>query len=393
MNCAKKWAAIAASDAKLSPDDFLVFHSPEPNLLYTPEELMSLCQPLVGRKIPAGLGNVQKGHWAKKQLVALLGYRQPAGLRTKQAKKSKPKFHHQLLDIFVQARRNLQPWNYIPYADLDVPGEWNVSTPPTRFCDCRYIIVHHKKTGEITHITIHSGSDLAPWDKTGTKTVKWQANASSTLRKRIKGEVACSKEDPLFALSAYPTPSEPVADRTKKIHDADTNLLSPLVKKAPDPALLLRVAEIADRLKSCIGLKTVNPGVGQERVVGQQMEKRIVEALGYRHFKQTDSGGYPDLLHQLLEVKFQVRGTIDLGRNLPDDPQKIKAAWNKGGVANEHVRYVVCLVDAPDAVSFQIESIVVCSGKDFEEHFVLCQGTNDKVQLVIPLRVATPPTV
>ena len=180
MNAEAKISLIQEAEAQLSPQNFLIFCPPNQDSLFTEDEILELTTPILNQVIPHELSNVQKSQWAKLQIIELLGYQRPSGLRTKQAKQSKPKFIHQLFDIFVQSSRNLQFWNYVPYSDTIIPGEWNVeSESPYRYKDCRYLLVFHNPEGVILKTAIVSGNKLAEWDTTGTQTIKWQASASS----------------------------------------------------------------------------------------------------------------------------------------------------------------------------------------------------------------------
>ena len=117
MNSEAKISLIQKAEAQLSPKDFLIFYPPNPDSLFTEDEILKLTIPILNQTIPRDLSNVKKSQWVKLQIIELLGYQRPSGLRTKQARQAKPKFIHQLLDIFVQSSRNLQVWNYVPYSD------------------------------------------------------------------------------------------------------------------------------------------------------------------------------------------------------------------------------------------------------------------------------------
>ena len=119
--------------------------------------------------------------------------------------------------------------------------------------------------------------------------------------------------------------------------------------------------------------------------MGQTLEKEIIKALGYQSYQQTDTGDYPDLLHQLIEVKFQFRGTIDLGKHLPTDPLPIKAIWNKWGITPREIRYIVALMEQDIHGNFIVDSIVITSGEKFNEYFSISEGTNFKIQIPVPL--------
>ena len=314
-------------------------------------------------------------------------YQKPSGLRTKQARQHKPKFIHQLLDIFVQSNRNLQVWNYVPYADTAIPGEWNDANEfHYRFQDCRYLLVFHNAEGIILKIELVSGKKLAEWDTTGTQTIKWQANVRRDFRNKISAKIIASLDEPIQSKFTKTCP-QPVQSKFKYISQEDQNPQSPLVKEQPNLTYLFTHSELEQALGSLIGKKFNDLTTKQEREIGQILEKEIIKNLGYQHYQQTDTGDYPDLLHQLAEVKFQFKGTIDLGKHLPNNQSSIKADWNNWNITSREVRYVVVLIEQDEQNNFVVDSIVITSGADFTRYFTLCEGTNEKVQLQIPTSV------
>lgn len=384
MNAEAKISLIQEAEAQLSPQNFLIFCPPNQDSLFTEDEILELITPILNQVIPHDLSNVQKSQWVKLQTIELLGYQRPSGLRTKQAKQSKPKFIHQLFDIFVQSSRNLQVWNYVPYSNTIIPGEWNVeSESPYRYKDCRYLLVFHNPEGVILKTAIVSGNKLAEWDTTGTQTIKWQASARRSYRNEISSQIIVSPIETLNSkISAYM--QHPLEKKSRFIVQESQNPESPLIKQPPTPAFFLTHNEIAQALRTLVGTEFANLGTGQERSMGQTLEKEIIKALGYQSYQQTDTGNYPDLLHQLIEVKFQFRDTIDLGKHLPTDPLPIKAPWNKWGISPREIRYVVALMEQGVYNNFVVDSIVITSGEKFNEYFSISEGTNFKIQIPIP---------
>lgn len=176
----------------------------------------------------------------------------------------------------------------------------------------------------------------------------------------------------------------PLEKKSRFIVQESQNLQSPLIKQPPTPALFLTHNEIAQALRTLVGTKFSNLGTGQERGMGQTLEKEIIKTLGYQSYQQTDTGDYPDLLHQLIEVKFQFRGTIDLGKHLPTDPLPIKAPWNKWEISPREIRYIIALMEQDAQDNFIVDSIVITSGEKFNEYFSISEGTNFKIQIPIP---------
>ena len=387
MNSETKISLIQKAEAQLPPQNFLIFCPPDQENLFTEDEIVELTTPILNQVIPCDLSNVQKSQWVKLEIIELLGYQRPSGLRTKQARQSKPKFIHQLLDIFVQSSRNLQVWNYVPYADIIIPGEWNVaSESPYRYKDCRYLLVFHNPEGVILKTTLVDGNKLAEWDTTGTQTIKWQASARRSYRNEISSQIIVNPIETLHN-KISPYMQHPLEEKSRFIIQESQNPESPLIKQPPTPTSFLTHDEIAQSLRTLIGRKFENLGTGQERGMGQTLEKEVIKTLGYQSYQQTDTGDYPDLLHQLIEVKFQLRGTIDLGKHLPTDSSPIEAPWNKWEIAPREIRYVVALMEQDIQGNFIVDSIVITSGEKFNEYFSISKGTNSKVQIPVPLSI------
>ena len=387
MNSEAKISLIQKTEAQLPSQNFLIFCPPNQDSLFTADEILELTTPILNQAIPPNLSNVQKSQWVKLKIIELLGYQRPSGLRTKQATQSKPKFIHQLLDIFVQSSRNLQVWNYVPYSDSIIPSEWNIdSESPYRYKDCRYLLVFHNPERVILKTTLVDGSKLAEWDTTGTQTIKWQASTRRSYRNEISSQIIVNPIEALHnKISTYM--QQPLEEKSRFIIQESQNLESPLIKHPPTPTSFLTHNEIAQALRTLVGREFANLGTGQERGMGQILEKEVIRTLGYQSYQQTDTGGYPDLLHQLIEVKFQFRDTIDLGKHLPTDPLPIEAPWNKWEIAPREIRYVVALMEQGIQGNFIVDSIVITSGAKFNEYFSISEGTNSKVQIRVPLSI------
>ena len=258
MNSEAKISLIQEAEAQLSPQNFLIFGPPNQDSLFTEDEILELSTPILNQVIPHNLSNVQKSQWVKLQIIELLGYQRPSGLRIKQARQSKPKFIHQLLDIFVQSSRNLQVWNYVPYADIIIPNEWNLGREsPYRYKDCRYLLVFHSPEGVILKTILVNGNKLAEWDTTGTQTIKWQAIARRSYRNEISSQIIASPIEALYGkISAYM--QQPLEKKSRLIIQESQDPESPLIKQPPTPTSFLTHNEIAQALKTLIGTEFTN---------------------------------------------------------------------------------------------------------------------------------------
>ena len=96
MNSEAKILLIQKAEAQLSSQNFLIFCPPNRESLFTEDEILELTSPILNQEIPHDLSNVQKSQWVKLQIIEFLGYQRPTGLRTKQARQSKPMKCHRL---------------------------------------------------------------------------------------------------------------------------------------------------------------------------------------------------------------------------------------------------------------------------------------------------------
>jgi hypothetical protein len=373
MDTSNKKNRIAQLD-----DGSLIYEPPHENLLYETEEMETLLESLIGLKIPEELSNVQRSHWTKRKIISELGYKDPDKLRGKKAKKHKPNYIHQLMDIFVQKENNLQIWGYVPYADVEIDAEWREQAHEMR--ETRIVIVKRNEENVITGFKIVKGEELEKWDNTGTKTVKWQGFVPDSLRN--EGKVYTGSSEPLF--SKIGMSDLTLEEKQEEIRVQETETSEKEAEKPPEGAShILTIDELESILKDLMGIELEDRG---ERLTGQLFEKRVAEKIGYEFDEEdlsADRGEFPDLLNQLLEVKFQDSPTIDLGRHLPTDDEELEFNWNDWKLTNQDIRYVIGLGDEKEGY-FELTDIVILSGEEFEEFFGVTADTNSKIQMGIP---------
>ena len=70
------------------------------------------------------------------------------------------------------------------------------------------------------------------------------------------------------------------------------------------------IATVYELLSALIGKKFPDPGSDQERLRGAGLHRLVCAALGYSSY--VDNGQFPDVRHQLIEVKLQTASTVDL---------------------------------------------------------------------------------
>ena len=110
----------------------------------------------------------------------------------------------------------------------------------------------------------------------------------------------------------------------------------------------------------------------------------MCEALGYRSYQ--DDGRFPDVRHQLLEVKLQTAPTIDLGLVTPasegplDEPQILGRQ-----VRHCDVRYAIFSAQT-DGTTVKLTRLYLTTGSDFFTRFPQFQGRvlNRKLQIPLP---------
>ncbi len=347
-------------------DGSLIFKEPSKEFLYTISELKMIFNKLIGKNIPSGLTIVQRKHWLTYEALKLLGYKKPEGLRTKEARESKPKFRNQMMDIFVQKHNNLQVWNYIPYIE--------------KRHNCRYIIfkVDDEK---VLGLIIKTGKELKDWDVTGTKTIKWQAIVTDKTRKKASNKILLSDSDPIFSKFNFNKKNlDPIEKRIENIKKIN---IKNSLNCEPNPKFLITINELENLLKPILGIEIEPIG---EKLIGQKFQGIVAEKIGYtfEEGESIDSGQFPDMLHQLIETKIQISPTIDLGFHLPISKEPLNFNWNKNQITTRDIRYIIAIANKTDKDKVKINGIVITSGNEFEKFFSLCEGTNFKVQMIIP---------
>lgn len=281
----------------------------------------------------------------KESVCRVLGYPIP-----KSFKKTQPRFPGQFFDTYTQKSNNLQIWN----------EELSSSR--------RYVIIRVSDADKITRVKVVTGDTLAILDTTGTLTQKYQARC-------VVGE-------------------QPV----ELISDTDTAQIVPFVRSGIDLAKigspitqpqvggLLPVAEIFERLVPLIGKQFPDAGADQERNRGAALHRLVCKALGYATYQ--DDGQFPDIRHQLLEVKLQTSPTIDLGLVTPESTEPLDVPMLDGvQVRHCDVRYAIFYAKIKEG-NVTLTHLLVSPGADFFKRFPQFQGKvlNAKLQIPLPAK-------
>ena len=157
---------------------------------------------------------------------------------------------------------------------------------------------------------------------------------------------------------------------------------SPVVQ--PNAGQLLPIRDIFERLRPLIGEDFPDIGYDQERNRGAELHKLVCRHLGYTNYR--DDGQFPDVRHQLLEVKLQTSPTIDLGLVRPDSEEALDVPNIEGEqIRHCDVRYALfCAVTDGSVVT--LTRVYVSTGERFFSRFPQFQGKvlNRKLQIPLP---------
>lgn len=308
----------------------------------TPELEELLSKSLEGFSL-AGLPLRTRSKVVKEQVCKALGYRVPRSF-----KKTQPRFPGQQFDTYAQKSLNLQIWNE--------------GLSATR----RYVIIGVDEDDCISKVKVVNGEELAKLDTTGTLTQKYQARL-----------VASDQECELI-----------VGQDTHRIapHVHEDLCLTYLAKPTDHPksGQLLPILDLFNRLKQLVGVRFADKGYDQERNRGAALHELVCKTLGYADYG--DNGKFPDIRHQLLEVKLQTAPTIDLGLVCPDSQNALDIPrLNETIVQLRDVRYAV-FYGTTDGQEVTITHFFLTSGEHFFTRFPKFGGNvlNKKLQIPLP---------
>lgn len=312
-----------------------------PEAVYTKLELQAILRyELIGRSFDAPIRTRAK--LAKQAVAAALGYPVPLSL-----KKTRPRFPGQDLDVYVQQSDNLQVWND--------------AVSPTR----RYAVLCLDEKNRVRSVRVVEGSELAQFDKTGTLTTKYQA-------KRLPGKTGST-------LVSDSDTAELVRELAPVRAIDDGVLRSMRPTSPPVYGQVLAVTALHEKLLGLIGSRL--PYSPSERQRGEMLHRATCKVLGLASY--ADTGQFPDIVCQALEVKLQSKETIDLGLVTPASEEP--ALTLSPRLRHCDARYLVAYA-ARDDNMFRIEHVVTTTGQRFFDEFRQFGGLvqNSKLQLRLP---------
>jgi hypothetical protein len=312
-----------------------------PEAVYSTPELEAILRDgMVGQRFDAPIKT--RGKLAKQAVAEALGYPVPAALR-----RTHPRFPGQDLDVYVQQSNNLQVWN----AEIS----------PSR----RYAVLRVDDKNEVVAVRVVEGVELAKFDSTGTLTSKYQAKR---LAVRTGSALVSPRDTEAFISELAPVPHLGVG------------VLSRLLPASPPRrGEVLGVSALHEVLLGLVGRVLVySPS---ERQRGEQLHRAACEVLGLGGY--SDTGQFPDIVCQALEVKLQLAGTIDLGLVTPDSREPALALSPR--LRHRDARYLVAYALHEGGV-FEIDHLVTTTGADFFDEFQRFGGLvqNRKLQLHLP---------
>lgn len=278
----------------------------------------------------------------KSRICEVLGYPTPLSF-----KKTQPRFLGQLFDTYIQKSNNLQIWNE--------------ELSPAR----RYVIIRVSEVGLVTRVRVVSGDTLARLDTTGTLTKKYQASCIPGLQAT---ELIAAKDTKRLLPFVAP--------------DIDlSRIASPVLH--PVAQQILPIEKLYTRLSSLVGKRFADTGADQERNRGAALHQLVCKTLGYPSYQ--DDGRFPDIRHQLLEVKLQTSPTIDLGLASPDSTELLDIPMIGGKqVRHRDVRYGIFCGDVADG-RITLTRFFMTTGAAFFTRFPQFQGKVLNAKLQIPL--------
>ncbi len=313
-------------------------------LFYTPSGIEVLLNSHFGSHAEdlCGLPVRTRSKVAKRLVCEALGYQAPSSFA-----KTKPRFPHANLDVYVQQSNNLQVWNQ----EVDAAR--------------RYAVVLTDNAGMFRRAKVIPGSDLAQFDTTGVLTRKFQANRrDESVGSRLVSATDTADFIRELAPSIGPLP-------LRGVYATDV----------PVPGKVLTVEAVYRKLLPLVGKRFVDPGITQERNRGTVVHREACIRLGLDAF--ADNGQFPDVLCQAVEVKLQLARTVDLGLELPISDKPL-ASLN-GLLAARDVRFAIFYASR-EGSEFILTSLVVAVGADFFSEFRQFGGnvSNAKLQLRLP---------
>lgn len=172
-----------------------------------------------------------------------------------------------------------------------------------------------------------------------------------------------------------------------RIHALDLADGEPLANAPADPSLLFTLEELATLLKPLMGIDAPRDQANrilEVRPKGHWFEFEVAKLLGYHY--PPGAGLFPDLRHQLLEVKHHTGKsvTIDFGHHHPGSEEVLDVRWNEKVRARVcDIRYLIALAPPPE---FRVTVMVLATGAEINSIFGVSPTQTIKYQMGISKR-------
>jgi hypothetical protein len=147
---------------------------------------------------------------------------------------------------------------------------------------------------------------------------------------------------------------------------------------------ILPIRAVYETLRDVVGQRFADRGYDQERNRGAELHRLVCRRLGYRDY--ADDGRFPDIRHQLIEVKLQTSATIDLGLVRPDSPDPLDIPQiHARQIRHRDVRYAVFYAEM-EGKEVLLSRLYLATGESFFTRFKQFQGkvVNRKLQIPLP---------
>ncbi|MEP0842575.1 MAG: hypothetical protein HRF43_07670 [Phycisphaerae bacterium] len=181
--------------------------------------------------------------------------------------------------------------------------------------------------------------------------------------------------------------AEDALGKRDRIHRLDLADGDPLASAPADPDLLYSLEELAVLIRPLMGIEAPRDGnnrILEVRPKGHWFEFEVVRCLGYHYPPR--AGLFPDVRHQLLEVKHHTGKTItiDFGQHHPGSDEILETRWNEKMRARVcDVRYLIALAPPP---AFRVRTMVIATGAQIDSIFGVSATKTVKYQMGISRR-------
>jgi len=310
--------------------------------LSIPQLQAYLSEALQGLSV-SGLALKTRSHFVRQHVYQALGYA-PEG------KTAGAMFGAQNADIYVQKASNLQIWN----AKID-PGR-------------RYLVVLIDANDKVAGVRAFTGRTLSKWNRTGTLTVKYQAALKLVFSDSVSTHV-CGRD------------TERTIQFLGKVQRNSSANAEPL------PGTVWSIVELGNKLAKLIGSTIPYVSAVDEKKRSTALTLAVGKALGYSD--AGDSGVFPKLPAQMLEVKLQTSPTIDLGRTWPSSDSPLNFQNGRARMLRRRdVRFAV-FYGTRVGDDIRLDKVVITPGARFWDVFATLEGKvrNTKLQIQLPEQV------